>query len=129
MKLFFVEKELLFSRAITKPTNICSYHEGMCHTRRIYCHHYHMDGAFIAKFVLESKVNALESSTIKKLLQKQTNKQQEQHTSKSARDEKPRVKQITPTKSMYKKGSHEWLKQTFIGEERGGDDYSDDDVR
>ncbi|KAK8380097.1 hypothetical protein O3P69_016621 [Scylla paramamosain] len=98
-----------------------SYHDDMWLTRRIYCHQHHMQGAFIAKFVLESKVNAVKTSTDKKLLLKQTSKQ-DQHTSKTKRDKK--AKQSTG--SGCKKGSHEWFKQTFIGED-GDDNYSDDD--
>ncbi|KAG0710309.1 putative 28S rRNA (cytosine(4447)-C(5))-methyltransferase [Chionoecetes opilio] len=104
-----------------------NYHEDMCHARRIYCHHYHMDGAFIAKFVLDSEVNALETSKTKKLLQKQANKQQEQNTSKINRDKKAGVRHTTAAKSTYKKGSHEWLTQTLLEEKRRGDDYSDED--
>ncbi|XP_045116960.1 probable 28S rRNA (cytosine(4447)-C(5))-methyltransferase isoform X2 [Portunus trituberculatus] len=99
-----------------------SYHEDMWLTRRLYCHHHHMQGTFIAKFVLESKVNALKTSTDKKLLLRQTSRQQDHHTSRTKREKKAKQGPL----SGCKKGSHEWFKQTFIGED-GDDNYSDDD--
>lgn len=105
-----------------KPSN--SYHDDMCFTRRIYCHHYHMDGAFIAKFVLESNVNEVETSATMKLLQRQTTHKEDRHDSTPSRNAKTKH---TPAKVVYKKGSHEWLKRTFMGEEKIDEDYSDDD--
>ena len=86
-----------------------------------------MDGAFIAKFVFESKINAKETTITKNLMQKQTYKTQNRRNNKTKQQEKTKLKQSAGVKSQCKKGSHEWLKQTFIGEERG-DNNSDDEL-
>lgn len=96
----------------------------MGYTQRMYCHQYHMDGAFMAKFALESNVNNSEASTTK-VLQKQT-EYKDQNTSTSSCNEKNRTKH-TPAKTEYKKGSLEWLKHTFMGNEKVDEDYSDED--
>lgn len=85
-----------------------------------------MDGAFLAKFVLESNVNDFETSITRKLLQRQMAHKADKHTTSSPSNEKAKAKH-TPAKAEYKKGSHEWLKHTFMGEEKRDEDYSEDD--
>ncbi|XP_050715213.1 26S rRNA (cytosine-C(5))-methyltransferase nsun-1-like isoform X1 [Eriocheir sinensis] len=102
------------------------FHEDMGYTQRIYCHQYHMDGAFIAKLAHESNVNVFETSATQKLIQKQAEHKADQNTNMSSSNEKDKAKH-TPAKTKFKKGSLEWLKHTFMGDEKIDEDYSDED--
>lgn len=73
-----------------------------------------MDGAFIAKFVLGNTMNG------------NNNFPPDQSPITPSTNEKPKAKH-TPAKAEYKKGSLQWLKHTFMGDEKRDDDYSDED--
>lgn len=85
-----------------------------------------MDGAFIAKLAHYSDVNVFETSATQKLIQKQVEHKTDQKTIMSSSNEKDKAKH-TPAKTEFKKGSLEWLKHTFMGNEKNEEDYSDED--
>lgn len=80
-----------------------------------------MDGAFIAKFVLQSRVND-ETYTNKKIPKGQSTYKADQNTSTPLCEDKVKSE---PAMAKYKKGSHEWLKHTFMGDKT--EDYGDYD--